>query len=563
MTEPAGSTPTRRWTEPPAFLLLIAAIVVAAGAAMAVLGSLKTGLSVDDPRHGTRLDVYYETGLYTTRKEQRVSGVDVIPNEAYVYGPVTALIQHGVNRELGNDDEALASRTATAYTTRHVVVAVMSLFGLLAVGVTASILLRSWRWGLVASAVLAAIPLWTGYAMFNVKDTPVATGHALATLGLVLMAGWRPSVVRAWTRPAWGFIALTAGTVLMVGTRPGIWPSLAASITLLVATLAWARSLRWSTVAVLGASLATSYGVLLAVYPRIFAHPLTLLWTSATSSAGYEHLRTPNGRGYLPRHLVQDWPIILVALFLAGTVFAIVRTISLMRNRSADATGLLLIGSQAFTLPVLAVAYGSAFYQGLRQVLFAVPAQAILATIGLATLVTAAHSVRTRHAFAAVAGVGLILPTAVQASLFPYQYSYVNVATEAAGVPVDRDPLGTSYRELLPAVSDQIKIVCPQFESSLARTIGDCRLRPRGQFSTYWKATGKPAWDDPKEREYYAILRGSWPIRPHCTTVREVTRWENVHRVVINRLVKCEPPNKPKDRVEKRSVNPWDEGWTG
>lgn len=559
MTDPVTAD-GRAWARPPALLLGVAAVVVAAGIAMAITGALKTGLSVDDPRHATRLDVYYETGLYTTRTEQRDAGA-AVPDQAYVYGPATALLQHGVNLLVHNDYPQHATRSPEAYAARHVVVAGIGVLGLLATAFIAGILLGSWRWGLVAAAALAAVPMWTGHAMFNGKDTPVAAGHTLATLGLVLMATVPPTGRVRRLVP--GAAVLTAGTVLMLGTRPGMWPSLAASVTLLGAALAWARSFRWPTATALLGALAASYGVLYWIYPRIFAHPLTMLWKSATSSADYQHLEHPNGRGYIPAHLIQEWPLILLALFVAGTVFAVIRVAAGVRTRSSDAAALLVIGSQAVTLPILGIAYGSAFYQGLRQVLFAVPAQAILATFALATLVTAAHSLRTRAALAAVAGLGLVLPTAAQGGLFPYQYSYANVAADAAGVAVDSDYLGTSYRHFLPKVSPDLKLVCPQFLDDLARNISDCRRRQRGQFSTYWKASDQPTLDLPESREYNAILRGAWTVPTYCRSVDELTRRRNFRTVTISRLVLCHPPATPDNIPPKSRVNPWDPDWTG
>lgn len=547
------------WSRPPAFLLVIAGIAAAIGVGMSFVGAATTGISVDDPRHATRLDVFYETGLYTTRAEQHAARA-AIPAEAYVYGPVTALIQHATNRLLGNDEPATADRTPSAYTTRHLVVGVLGLIGLLATGAIASVVLGDKRWGVVAVGALAAIPLWTGHVMFNVKDTPVASGHTLATLGLVLLATSRD--FKLGRRQVVGALALAVGTILMLGTRPGMWPSLAASVTIFVAVLAWCGELRSRTVAALCGALTVSYTVLLASYPRVYSHPFALLWRSATSSADFSHLQHPHGRGYLPLHVVEELPIILLSLVAAGTVVVFTTASAFLRARSAEATGPVLVASQAFTLPVLGVAYGSAFYQGLRQVLFSVPAAAILATVGLAALISRASSARTRVGWAAIGGIGLVLPMVVQATLFPYQYSYLNVAADASGASMHVDYLGTSYRALLPYVRKDIKLVCPQMRSSLARNIGDCRTRPRGQFSTYWRATGQRAYDFPKRREYYAILRGPWTTH-HCRTKHEITRRSNLHKVVISRLVRCEPPATRRNTPPTVSVNPWDSNWTG
>jgi hypothetical protein len=202
-----------------------------------------------------------------------------------------------------------------------------------------------------------------------------------------------------------------------------------------------------------------------------------------------------------------------------------------------------LVGSQAFTLPILIVVKGSHIYQGLRLVLFAVPAQTILATIGLATLFSVAQRKRTRAAWATIGGLGLILPMAAQAAMFPYQYAYTNVGAELAGVTADADYLGTSYRAFVDVVPQDLKIVCPQRKTNtLRRNLGDCRTRSRGQLSPYWKATGRPAWDNPKTNEFYALQKGNWDIPSYCAPVHEITRWQNLRRTTISRMVKCDPP---------------------
>lgn len=550
--------------KPPFALTIVAALVAVLGCGMALAGANSTGISVDDPRHVTRLNVYFETGLYNTGKELHEAGED-IPDQTYVYGPVTALLQHAGNRIIGREDAGHAKRRADAYTVRHLVIAGIGAIGLLAAGAVAWLLLGDWRWGIVAAGSLAAIPMWTGHSMFNMKDTPVAVGHTLATLGLVLLAKSRTAAPRRLL--AAGAMSLIAGTVLMVGTRPGMWPSLAASVTIFIAVLWWTRSswrAFWGVLAVVLGSLGVAYGALYAIYPRVFANPLAMLWESATASADYPHT-SHVGRDYVPDHMAEEWPLILLALFLVGTVVAIVRSTRLLRERSLAAAGFLLVGSQAFTLPLLVVIHDSQLYQGLRQILFAVPAQAVLATLGLAALLAAAEARRSRLLWTAAGVLGLILPTAVQAAMFPYQYAYNNVAAEVAGVNADNDYLGTSYREYVTEAPDDIKLVCPQKESKpLTRSLGDCRTRSRGQLSPYWKASGQPAWDLPKDNEFYALQKGNWKLPGYCKQVHEISRWRNLRRTAISRMVECKPPDDdPKNQMNRAAIDPFDPGWKG
>jgi hypothetical protein len=532
-------------SRPPRFIVAIAAAVAALGVVLSVAGAMATGISVDDDRHVTRLNVYWEQGLYNTEKEiARVDGGT--PPEAYVYAPVTALIQHAANRAIGQDEPGHAVRTADSYTVRHLVIAVIGIIGLLAVAAVAWLLLGHWHWGVVAAGALAAVPLWTGYAMFNSKDIPVASGHSLATLGLVMLA-----TAASTQRPRYWLglsgAILTAGTVLMIGTRPGMWASLAASATILIMALVWARGLRGQILATLVAALGASYVILWAAYPRIFGNPLRMLWKSVSASASYGDFPDPHGRSYLPVHTLLEWPLILLGLAGVGAAAALLKTVGLLRERSVGAAGLLLVGSQAFTLPVLILIKGSPLYQGLRQVLFTMPAYAVLIAIGVATLLGMASRARSRAVVAAVATLGLVLPVAVQAAMFPFQYAYVNVVAEAAGVPADNDPLGTSNRSLIPHLPETVKIVCPRSNRAFerkGRDMADCRTQPRRSTLTpYWQASGRPVVDRPRTNEYYAILRGKDGIRvpEACRTLYTTTRWRNLGPTVINRVVRCVP----------------------
>lgn len=532
-------------SRPPRLLVGVAATVAALGVVLSMAGAVTTGISIDDDRHVTRLNVYWERGLYDTEKEIAQAGGKT-PPQAYVYAPVTALIQHAANRVMGFDEPRHAERSAQSHTVRHVVIAVIGVIGLLVVAALAWLLLGDWRWGVVAAGALAAIPLWTGYAMFNSKGIPVATGHSLATLGLVMLATADPRPrPRAWL--ALSGLSLTAGAVLMVGTRPGMWASLAASATILTLALIWSRGLRMRTLATMVTALITSYLVLWLAYPRIFGDPWRMLWESVGASANYGDFPDANGRSFLLIHTLTDWPLILLGLAGLGTAAAVLKAIDLLRERSVGAAGLLLVGSQAFALPVLILIKGSPLYQGLRQVLFTVPAYAVLAAVGVAALAGLSRRRPSRAVVSAIVVAGLALPVAVQVAMFPFQYAYVNVAAEAAGVPADNDPLGTSYRSVIPHVPATIKIVCPRSNGALlrqGRNATDCRTKPRrSTLSPYWRASGRSSADRPEADEYYAILRGKDSIRvpDFCRTLYTTTRWRNLGPTAINRVVTCVP----------------------
>jgi hypothetical protein len=543
---------------PPAILVAIAGVVALAGLVMSFLGAMTTGVSTDEPAHVERLNNYLDHGYYG--KDFQIEHGKAISNLVYVYGPATTMLMHEANVVMGNEHFSDAERDRGVYTGRHLVIASIGAVGLLAVFAIGLLLLGDWRWGVVAAGVLAAVPMWTGHAMFNPKDVSVATGHTLVTLGLVAL-----TVERARTDNRWlvgGGAVFAAGIVLMMGTRPGMWVTLFAALTLFFAGLAWARALSRRVAGTVGLSVLVAYLALIVVYPRIFSHPLTMLWISATTSADFVNPVRASERSYIPVNTAHEWPLILLALWIAGTVIALAVAWRKVRARSPQATALVLVGSQALTLSLLAIIRDVEMYNGLRQILFAVPAQAVLAALAVAAVLGSARWAGTRLRrvlWTTLFALGLLLPTAVQAAMFPYQYAYVNAASDLAHVQTDNDYWDTSFREYLPYVSTEYKIVCTRkvlADGTIHSDHRDCRTRRGGTFSAYWGASKQPAFERPETGIFYAITRDSMGVPRNCKAVHQVTRWRNFSRVTMSRLLKChEKPVKPEEATKPSIVS--------
>ena len=538
-----------RWARPPAFLVAVAAVVGAVGIGIVAVGSQKGGVSTDEPIHVRRLNHYLDSGYYVRDFEIDNTPRGQIPTGAYVYAPVTSLIQFQVNRALDHESLPRAGTKESSYAVRHAVIAAMAIATILAVGAICWLLLGSWAWGVVGGAILAAMPLWTGHGMFNVKDTPVGAGHTFITLGLIALAVASPAAKLRLL--ALGGGSLVAGTVLMLGTRPGMWPSLLASLVVFAIVVARARS-EWPkphlvrVLATTGLALAASSAVLLAIYPRIFSTPLTTLRLSAFGSADYTCRRECPviDRSYALAHLLTDIPLGLLALSVVGSAAAIVMVL-VQRRRSIPLDSIALVGSQAFALMAAAIMVHSHLYHGLRQLLFALPALSVLAAVGLAVVLTKASSGLQRRLLGIAAAAALVLPTAVQLAMFPYQYTYINVAAEQItdfGVKVENDYYRTSFREYVRIGPQDVKITCPflRYGGTPRRYGTDCRTQGAGTFSTYWR--DRPAPDRPRDGEFYALMFGDRPTPPNCEPHRVVRRWQNLEPVVMSQMFKCQPP---------------------
>jgi len=549
------ATDRRHVAEVPTFLLVVAGLVTLIGCSMTITGAVTSGIFGNDPNHVERFTEYLDSGRYALADELAAVAPGATPDNAYVYGPLVTGLAHEISVLAGIEQAGHVERTPDAYLVRHLVVAGFGLAGLAATAALGAIVLGSWQWGVVVAGTLAAIPMWTGHAMFNLKDTPVAAGQTVATLGLVLMAGSGERERRR--RLIFGATALAVGVVVMVGTRPGMWVSLVVSLAVFIVMVVWSSSPHWRPlVAAVGAVL-VSYLTVLVIYPVVFSHPLTMLWKSATASADF----APKDRGRLYQldQMVHVWPLILLVFLVVGIVAAMRRCLEEARVRSADAATWALVASQAIALPILIAVHNSYLANGLRQTLFVVPAQAVLVAVGFASLLGVSRSPGQRAwriAGATIAGTGMILPTAGQLAMFPYQYSQQNVvgefwAASDAGSEYAGDPdyFKTSFREFVPDVSSRLKLVCPSWlakDELHRRDDDDCRFRRSGTFSAYWRFDGKSSSDQPESDEFEALLRGSLGIPRNCVMLHEVTRWQNLKRVTLSRLLKC------RDRPAKR-----------
>ena len=536
---------------PPRTLVAVGLVVLAVTTVLAVLGAVHTGVTTDEPIHVMRLRNFFDTGWYALDWDYSGAGPGGEGTNTYVYAPVTMLLLHAWSVLWGVEGWHDVSTTSHAYDVRHLGVVVIGLVGLAAAAATARLVLRSWGWGVVAAAVLAATPLWTGHEMFNVKDVPVATGHTLATLGLVLHVRAVPAT--RWLRAARS-LTLVAGLVLTLGTRPGMWSGL--SVVLLVAAagvLLVAASRRSALVglAELAGSCAVAAAALVATYPHLFGSPLRALPRTSESSSSFL-AGEKSDRWYVPRHLVEDLPTLVTVFALTGAVLVVVALLGRAGRDRVTAARLALVGAQAFTLPVVAIVLGSDLYHGLRQLLFAIPALAVLAAYGMAWWCERPRP--GRRLAAAVAGTALVLPTVDQVTLQPFQTTYVNLATDLllAGRADDRRPGGDYWRVSIPELVAQTtldhQLLCKATtvkatdlaypfanggEAFSTSRSTDCREEANGPLAP----DRLPVVRRLPAAEYDAVFIG--PVPRNCTPVDRVSRWRHGFDVVLSTLGRC------------------------
>lgn len=549
-------------THPPRSLQWVSGLVVVAGVTMCVIGAWKTGTTWDEPHHVMRLRNFLDHGWYALDwslggDAGSGSGPGYAENNTAVYAPVAALLLHGLAALLGVEGWGSVASTPAAYDVRHLGVVLIGLAGTAAAAAITRILLGSWRWALVTAAALLALPMWTGHLMFNIKDVPVATGYTIVTLSLISMVA--PVQGQRTLRVG----GLAAGIVLMVGTRPAMVTAVLTGLLVLAAGVLVAGRFGNARTALAEAAVgvAAAGAVLVLVYPNLFTHPMQLL-QSAEQSSSFRGGRDAN-LGYIPFFVASQVPLLLLAFFAVGlaTAFGFVRR--QWRTDTSQATRLALVVAQLLALPLIAFAKQSDLYNALRQLLFATPAWAVLTTIGFARLLTWARTRARARVAGGLALVALVAPVVDQALLFPYQYTYFNVAMDATGVHVPSDYWRASVPELIPDLPTDGQIVCgPSRSSPLdafasleqmaevpqdAKRAGryssdssvDCRTDPLGPLASTWASDGLPLDDDLPHDEFYAIIDRDHPLPTNCTRLADVTRNRHGREIRMTYVARC------------------------
>jgi len=540
--------------EPPPLVVIVGGVaVIVAAAVMMVWGAWTTGISWDEPYHVQRLTNVLAHGWYLIDDNLVAGEPHDAVGDTYVYAPVAALLAHAANVLVGNETLAEVATSPSAIAVRHLTIAFIGMVGILAAAGMTRLLTRSWRWAVVAGALLSAMPAWTGHTMFNVKDVPVATGYTLASLGLMLMVHAQVAAPARRRTLAIGVVLAFSGILLAVGTRPGIWPGPVAAVGIVVLALALRRQVRAAVVigaAGLGVGL-VSWAVLAAVYPAGF---LNFEWIlgSVSSSASYGGKGSPM---YVPRTALIEIPTVVLLLVL----FSVCVWWLSPKKRGLDGHRVTLVSvvlAQTLLIPALATAGGSTFYDGLRQVLFGYPTFAVLVTLVLRAAVRSnTAGPWTRRLLTAMALVAMVLPTVVQARLFPYNYAFTSELGAAGGLSSRGDYWRTSLRELTPEIPEGAHLVCTPVLGQggtywrfsplafpLAARANDCRRDPISPVGPYLPPSDPSAYPLDSFLEVSSEFFGD---STNCTVLAEVTRTPYFTPRRINEVSRCELALRP------------------
>jgi len=564
----------------PAAVVVVASLVLVIGAVITLIGAYQIGSTWDEKTNMRSLQMFFDQGWNIT-PDAIINGQ---PNPAYiwgiyVYGPVSLLFTHLISSLAGTETWGQIAFTADAYAWRHVGGAIIGLAGIAAAAVIVRLITSSWRWALLGGAMLAAIPMWTGHSMMNIKDGPVGTGYTVATLGLVLIMR-DDYASRRWVR-AGGLIALFGGAFLAAGTRAASGVPIAGSAVL--AAFVWwlimrrdsGRTPREAFRGALrrliepGLALVVTYLALVLLYPNVWLNPFTLAYQAVVVSAKFPFAEPIMFAGtwvdqpvpwtYLPGWFLAQLPLLVI---VAGAGFVVAwawqstravlgREPGLGRPALVQASPVLL---QALLLPVIAVIVQTTMYNAVRQFVFVVPAAAVLATLGVWALVRWMAQRKVgggwRIAVWVVVSLGLVGPTVSQLLLYPYTYVYYNAA--AAVRPIDNtwptDYWRASSNELMRRLPAEGAESCA-YEQSREGQWMPCSDQP--MFEPYLDQRGADALPGTLEPGQYWVVRenqGRTTIPEGCVVHDEITRPLFWQTITVGQILRCDadaviPPN--------------------
>ena len=526
---------------------------------ISLVGAVVTGVSWDEHFHLQMIGNWAELGWYARYDVLRDYDFVSDDGSLYVYGPVTSMILHVAAVLSGAEEFGVASLSADAYVARHIATALIGIAGSVAVGVLVWVATGSKYWGGIGTLMISAFPLWLGHGMFNLKDTPVAAGYTLSTLGIAILA---TSFAYPKLRTLTGALLLSGGTLLAVGTRPAMWLPILGTVALSVLVISLLAGANKSYklrvfIPTSIASLGFSYLILAAIYPKLFLSIDKLVLSAFGSSSypwtgrmlvGGEWLSTPPPWFYAPVLFLAQTPLYIWTLLAIGGIAGVIALRKIPHN-GARFSGTVyfkpllvtvLMMSQAGALLFYAIVSGSNLYDGVRQLLFVIPALSGLASIAgfvISRFVSSTLSL-------SIITVGVSATLLAHAALFPYNYVYVNPAASVKGVDGVwmTDYWATSGRELVPLIPTGAPVACDYWDGF--REFELCADKP--QYSPYWADVSSLAEPlrSPNEGQWVLVRpnRGEATPPSGCELVDSVTRKLWAHTVTMGWIGVCEAP---------------------
>lgn len=360
---------------------------------------------------------------------------ELAPVTSEFYGLLLYQISEWLYGALSGSSEWMSPDDPATYVWFNLVTLFFSLLAVVALSAVLGRVFRSWLVGAFVFAGTMSTPLWLGMSVLDYKDIPVAAGLTLISAALVLTLS-KPSNNNV---PAVSLASL--GATLSLGGRAGSLPLIIA-LPLMTLAIIFVIDLRRRdfrrTSRVL---LLTVVAPLVSVVVIWLTNPFARIdlwrwlwdsiviaqqyaWEGAVRTAGQELLSTELPWWYAPAWLLANLPI----LTTTWIIFSLVTYGMSMRQqpwgigRSGVVTLLPLI-VQGLVLPVLLLFTSPVLYDGIRHLLFMVPALVALGLVGLVALVRESKF----SALGPILAVVVVGASVFAVSRwFPYHYAFIN-----------------------------------------------------------------------------------------------------------------------------------------
>jgi hypothetical protein len=429
----------RREEETRRFALVALLVLGAASLAVAGWSLAEGGIGWD-----SRLDTIAALAVRSVDTSWPLAqAYEAVPHTSEFYGVLVQQFADLLHRVTTGATEPLEPDAPVTYRYQGTVTLLLSLASVSALGAAIAVAFRSTVAGAFAWSLTLATPLWLGMSHVDFKDVPFAAGITLVTAGLVLAFAVR----RPFRAAVVGVVLAGAGGAIALGTRPGsLLLVLALAGTTAAVVLVWGigRRRMATSLPVVAASLsavACAFGFSWATNP-IARIAITRWLEDAIDVARNYPLgdpgRTIRAAGhdlraddlpwwYVPAWLGAQLPLLTLVAVVAGIVAVVVVLVARPRLDADTAIPLVPIGLQAIGLPLAVVVSGATLYDGIRHLLFMLPALLALPAIAFALLERRAvlgTRIRVGLPLAAVVVVAVSLFSSIRWA--PYSYAFVN-----------------------------------------------------------------------------------------------------------------------------------------
>lgn len=428
------------------------------------LGLLLVGLTavvtgaIAVPRAGIGWDSGMHTyGALDTRGVNPARNLEDAYDQVYAnlefYGVLIQWLSDGVGSLLGNPTPLQPDQILT-YQIQAGVTFGLSVLSAAVVSVVIAHLLDSRLLGVFLWSSMVSLPFLMGHSVLNPKDMPTTSGMLLMSAGLASI--WKFTKARG-SLAGVGLVA--AGSFLVLGTRIGSWPLLAV-VVLLNAIVISVVSLNARNARIfLVQNVVPLSGIALGIMGVYLVNPIarvdltewmldsfrvsrSIPWEGTIRTLGQDVVSVDLPWWYIPSWLVAQTPVLMLILFVFGTLYWLSKAATELVNSLRTHIGttrcrelpLVPFAIQALVLPGGMVLLGATLYDGVRHVAFMVPALMVLSLPLIARLLQVAKDKKSRlRSLPVLVGV-LILAIPLSSLIgslrwFPYMYAFVNPIT--------------------------------------------------------------------------------------------------------------------------------------